>query len=75
MNFLKDLQNDFIRQFRTIPSVTTSIFDLITYLEASPNFPIRVLNGFATLMILENGSITEEFFDVGNNTATYSHTY
>lgn len=40
-----------------------------------PNFPPRVLNGFATLTILENGSITEEFFDVGNTTAKYSNTY
>ena len=35
MSFLDDLQNDFIRQFRTIPSITTSIFDLVSYLEAS----------------------------------------
>jgi hypothetical protein len=35
MNFLDDLQNDFIRQFRTIPSVTASVLDLTTYLEAS----------------------------------------
>jgi Calcineurin-like phosphoesterase len=35
MSVLDDLQNDFIRQFRTIPGVATSIFELVAYLESS----------------------------------------
>lgn len=35
MSLLDLLKNDFVRQFRTMPSTATSIFQLIDYLEAS----------------------------------------
>jgi hypothetical protein len=51
----------------------------VSYYAHTPNTAlpnsIRVLNGFAMLTIESGGTVTEEFFEQGNETAVYSNTY